>query len=278
MEGGSGDFIAAPPPLTPPPHTQLAISRETICKSCSGSGGADGAVEVECRECRGQGAKVVLRQLGPGMVQQTQVACSACRGAGRSLPEGRRCKGCAGKKVRLHLVGVVRVCLQGRVRGWHTLSGCQRCQCVLLECSLARSLTNAPSAPPPSPQTVPEKKVLEVLISKGMSSGTRIVMRGEAGDAPGVEAGDIVFVAKVAEHPTFQRLHQHLLMEKDIPLIDALTGAAFSVKHLDGRRLFVRSAPGEIIQVRCVLARACVSKLDKSGSGWASAACSKDIV
>jgi DnaJ-class molecular chaperone len=181
-----------PPPPFPPP--QLALPRQTTCKACSGSGGADGAKEVECKDCRGQGVRTVLRQLAPGMVQQMQMPCAACRGAGSSMPEGKKCKPCDGKKV------------------------------------------------------VAERKVLEVLITKGCVSGTKVVMRGEAGDAPGVEAGDVIFVIKVEEHTRFQRVHHHLLIEKDVPLVDALTGASFSVTHLDGRRLHVTSKPGDVIQ------------------------------
>ena len=96
-------------------------------------------------------------------------------------------------------------------------------------------------------KVVSEKKVLEVHITKGAISGTKIVMRGEAGDAPGVEAGDVVFVIKVEEHSRFQRVHHHLLIEKDIPLVDALTGVSFAVKHLDGRAVHVKSAPGVVI-------------------------------
>ncbi len=161
---------------------------------CGGSGGADGAKEVECRDCRGQGVKTMLRQLAPGMVQQMQAPCGACRGQGSILPEGKRCKGCDGKKV------------------------------------------------------VAERKILEVHITKGAISGTKIVMRGEAGDAPGVEAGDVIFVIKVEEHSRFQRVHHHLLIEKDIPLVDALTGASFTVKHLDGRSLLIKTGANTVIQ------------------------------
>ena len=45
-------------------------------------GGKDGAVQ-QCKNCNGRGIKVVLRQIGPGMVQQMQSACSECRGEGK---------------------------------------------------------------------------------------------------------------------------------------------------------------------------------------------------
>ncbi len=192
------------PPFPAPPsrpvlflyraRLQLAITRSTTCKACNGSGGADGAKETECKDCRGQGVRVVLRQLGPGMVQQMQMPCGACKGQGSVIPDGKRCRPCDGKK------------------------------------------------------TVQEKKALEVHVTKGITNGTKIVMHGEAGDAPGASAGDVIFHIKVEEHKLFQRVHQHLLIEKDLPLVDALTGFSFPVKHLDGRVLTVKSPPGAVIQ------------------------------
>ena len=35
-----------------------------------------------CSSCDGQGAKMVTRQIGPGMIQQMQVACQKCGGMG----------------------------------------------------------------------------------------------------------------------------------------------------------------------------------------------------
>ena len=54
---------------------------------------------VTCRECRGQGVKVVVRQIGPGMLQQMQVHCDQCEGKGEICSAKDRCKECSGEKV-----------------------------------------------------------------------------------------------------------------------------------------------------------------------------------
>lgn len=36
--------------------------------------------------------QIQLRQIGPGMVQQIQSACSSCRGAGKTMSEKDKCK------------------------------------------------------------------------------------------------------------------------------------------------------------------------------------------
>jgi DnaJ family protein A protein 2 len=52
-----------------------------ICGGCDGKGGSVPA--VTCRSCRGQGVKMVVRQVGPGMIQQMQMRCDQCGGEGR---------------------------------------------------------------------------------------------------------------------------------------------------------------------------------------------------
>ena len=44
-------------------------------------GGAAGASK-QCSGCKGRGVKVVIRQLGPGMIQQMQTHCPDCNGEG----------------------------------------------------------------------------------------------------------------------------------------------------------------------------------------------------
>lgn len=47
--------------------------------------------------CKGTGVQVMIRPLGPGMVQQMQSRCSACGGAGSAVPPSDTCGGCKGK-------------------------------------------------------------------------------------------------------------------------------------------------------------------------------------
>jgi len=77
--------------------TKLALQKHVICTKCEGKGGKEGAVK-QCASCRGQGVKVVLRQLGP-MVQQIQQPCQDCSGEGEIINPKDRCKQCLGKKI-----------------------------------------------------------------------------------------------------------------------------------------------------------------------------------
>lgn len=79
-------------------NKKLRISKNVICDGCQGEGGESGHVSV-CHVCNGQGVRVVVRQIGPGMIQQMQAACDACKGEGKIIPDRYRCKTCKGKKV-----------------------------------------------------------------------------------------------------------------------------------------------------------------------------------
>jgi len=93
-----------------------------------------------------------------------------------------------------------------------------------------------------------EKKFISVEINKGFPDGKKIVHRGESHQAPGYSTGDLIFVVKEKRNKTFQRDGNHLMMEQEIPLANALTGYQFLVTHLDGRRLLVKTPPMDIVK------------------------------
>lgn len=81
----------------------------------------------------------------------------------------------------------------------------------------------------------------------GMRHGERIYFRGDSDEEPGKEAGDIIFVLNEKKHDLFKRNGDDLLLEMDIPLIEALAGFAVTVKHLDGRQILIKSNKGDVI-------------------------------
>jgi len=97
-------------------------------------------------------------------------------------------------------------------------------------------------------QTKKERKVLEVYVEKGMKNNQKIVFRGMADEKPNMEAGDIIFVVQEKEHELFKRKGADLLVVKNISLNEALTGFQWMINHLDGRKIVIKSNPGEIIR------------------------------
>lgn len=76
---------------------KFASTKNVICSHCKGSGGKDGKKPKDCASCKGMGAKIALRQVGPGMVTQEQVECDNCSGTGKVFADKERCKKCKGK-------------------------------------------------------------------------------------------------------------------------------------------------------------------------------------
>jgi len=173
--------------------TKLSVTRNVLCSTCTGTGTKSGASTGKCKTCEGRGIRLIIKQLGPGMIQQMQTVCNDCGGKGEVIKEEDKCKDCKGKKVNK------------------------------------------------------EKKILQVYVDKGMRHGQKIVFSGESDEAPGQEPGDIIFVLIEKKHEVFKRNGNDLYMEATIPLVEALAGFAFTVKHLDDRTLLVKSEKGEII-------------------------------
>lgn len=79
--------------------SKLAIIRNRVCKTCDGIGASRPDGVSKCSVCDGHGVTVTLSQIGPGMVQQVQSNCRACRGSGEIISESLRCQVCRGEKV-----------------------------------------------------------------------------------------------------------------------------------------------------------------------------------
>lgn len=173
---------------------KLSMTRQIKCDSCNATGSKSGRKDV-CPSCHGSGVHVMMRPLGPGMMQQIQQPCSRCDRTGYVVAESDKCSKCSGKGL------------------------------------------------------VPERKVFEVHVDKGHRQGQKIVLRGEAGyPDPDTLPGDVIFILEQKDHKTFKRVGHDLVMTKTISLVEALTGCAFAIRHLDDRVLHVRTPAGRVIK------------------------------
>lgn len=78
--------------------SKLKLRKKVICVTCKGAGGKGNAVQ-QCFSCHGNGVKISIQPIGPGMVQQVQRVCPDCSGEGEVIDPKNRCKKCLGKKV-----------------------------------------------------------------------------------------------------------------------------------------------------------------------------------
>jgi len=97
-------------------------------------------------------------------------------------------------------------------------------------------------------KVVKERKVLSADIDKGAPHGQKYTFHGESDEYPDREPGDVILVVNEQPHDTFKRKGADILMEKEITLLDSLTGVDFTVKHLDGKMIRVKSKPGQVIK------------------------------
>lgn len=184
--------------------------------------------------------KVSLEDLYKGKVSKLslskQVLCGDCKGLGGKEGSSVQCGDCRGRgiKVTMRQIG------PGMV---------QQVQSVCRECAgEGTSIAEKDKCKACSgKKTVAEKKILEVQVQRGMRHGTKIKFHGEGDQEPGATPGDVIIVIQQLEHPDFEREGDDLVVKRKINLTEALCGFSILLRHLDGRELRIRSAPGDVI-------------------------------
>ena len=78
--------------------TDIPRKKQALCGSCKGRGTNKPGLDAKCSGCDGQGAKMVVRRMGP-MIQQMQVACDTCNGTGMKVDPKDMCTKCNAKRV-----------------------------------------------------------------------------------------------------------------------------------------------------------------------------------
>lgn len=186
--------------------------------------------------------KVTLKDLYVGktakLALNRQRICIECSGRGTKTGANPiSCSVCDGRGVRVQ----IRQMGPGMI---------QQIQTTCSECSgTGETIRDSDKCPKCHGKKVfGEKKILEVYVEPGMESGQKIVISGEADEAPGCLPGDVVVVIEEKPHEVFRRQGIHLLLKKKISLVEALCGMTAVVEHLDGRKLLLKTEPGEIIQ------------------------------
>jgi len=97
-------------------------------------------------------------------------------------------------------------------------------------------------------KTKQDREVLEVMIQKGAPDNHKVTFREMADEQPDHDTGDVIFVLKQQEHADFKRRGADLYLERKISLVEALCGFELEIKHLDGRKLLVKTGPGDIVK------------------------------
>ncbi|CAL9124391.1 unnamed protein product [Musa acuminata var. zebrina] len=197
------------------------------------------------RQRRGEDAihplKVSLEDLYTGISKKLSlsqnVICQKCKGKGSKSGASMSCSGCegSGMKVTIRQLG------PGMI---------QQMQHPCSECKGTGETINEKDWCPQckGEKVIQEKKVLEVVVEKGMQNEQKITFPGEADEAPETVTGDIVFVLQQKDHPKFKRKGDDLYYEHTLSLTEALCSFQFVLTHLDNRQLLIKSNPGEVVK------------------------------
>lgn len=94
------------------------------------------------------------------------------------------------------------------------------------------------------------KETLEVHIPRGAANGHKITFYEKGDEIPDGVAGDVHIILEVQESTKvpeeFIRKGCDLYVKRKISLVEALCGFTMELTHLDGRKLLVKSAPGDV--------------------------------
>lgn len=98
-----------------------------------------------------------------------------------------------------------------------------------------------------------DRKKCVVEVDKGSPNGEQFTVHGEGDCVPEVEPGDVIVVIKIRPNKIFSRKGADLYMDREISLLDALTGVNFTLMHLDGRIVRIKSEEGKCIKPNQVM-------------------------
>lgn len=165
---------------------------------------------------------------------QRNVLCGKCNGKGGK--EVKKCTGCngAGVKMTIRQMGPM-------IQQMQTV--CNECQG---EGEIIKPADKCDECR--GKKVMKEKKIIDLKIEPGSVHGQKIRFSGEADQAPNTVPGDLIVVIAEKEHSQFKRQGSDLHCKVKIDLVTALAGGTFTVKHLDGRILEGKIAPGQVIK------------------------------
>lgn len=163
-----------------------------------------------------------------------KIICSACKGRGGEEGCEKPCQDCRGRGMRVRVIQRGNMIQQSQ-------SPCGTCRGTgkIIDPSKCCKVCNGN-------KVVPETKTIEVDVEAGMMEGDKVILPSAADEAPGMEAGDVVYVIKEKGSNMFARKKGDLLHIEKVTLAEALCGFNHVLEHLDGHKILISRKPGEV--------------------------------
>jgi DnaJ family protein A protein 2 len=190
----------------------------------------------------GQVVEVTLEDLYNGKELEVEVErhriCAKCNGVGGSDPTAvKQCTGCKGKGMRTVMMQL------GPGMYSQRTGPCDECG------GKGSNMDPSKICKACSGKKIKkEVKTLKVEIDKGSPNGEKYTIHGEGDEVPDVEPGDVIIQIREKKHKLFSRKGADLYMEKEITLVEALTGLEFVITHLDGKKIRIKNNQGEVVK------------------------------
>lgn len=242
--GGMDPQVSRISSLSPPLNPILFVLQDLFSQLFGGGGffGGGGGRSQGIRKTKDlvHRVQVSLEDLYKGKTTKLALTrnalCSKCNGKGGKDGAVRPCGPCSGRgvKVTLRQMGPMIQQIQ---------SACDDCNGTGEIINPKDRCSNCKGK-----KVLPEKKILEVHIDKGMKGGQTITFGGESDQSPNAQSGDVVIILEEKPHDRFKRQENNLVTELEIDLLTALAGGEVAIKHLDERALLVRFLPGEVVK------------------------------
>jgi len=200
---------------------------------------------------RAEPVHVTLKQLYTGAAVKTTIqrtmVCKNCDGLGSKDEKYRghsECTSCDGKG------SILRMVQQGQMI-YQFEQVCPECEGSGHNIAEADLCTECKGK-----KVTIEDKEFTIDIQPGMEYEEHVSFFGEGDQVPGQPTGNLIFVLQPSEsdrNSPFRRKGNDLHMDYDIPLIGALTGYQFILKHLNDQDVFLQTQgiikPGEGMKV-----------------------------
>lgn len=217
---------------------KLRATRKVICETCDGKGGKDPTkpAVTKCVTCKGQGIRLIVRQVGPGMIQQMQARCSDCTDGNR-IDLSKACPTCKGARTVSESKELEVVVAKGMKQGDNV--------------KFFGESDQMPGKDPGDIIVVLAHKVgPDDEDSDDEGAGMEDKEKRKARRQQERIAKRMRPVRNVQDvfQPNFKRVQSQvdLLFEHDLPLIDALLGYEFTIRHLDDHLVTIRSPANHV--------------------------------
>lgn len=96
-------------------------------------------------------------------------------------------------------------------------------------------------------KVIDDKKVLDVSIEMGVPHEHDYIFTGESDEYPGTLPGDVYVRVIVEPHKLYKRKGADLHYDKEITLLEALTGVIFELEYFEGKILTIANKPFDTI-------------------------------